>query len=185
MIRLPPFPDGAARLPCLCADPENFITFAMPSVQCDLLEQAHVHARDRHISFEPGSHSYFVRGNKMPLSVTGLVHRLAQEFDADVAVAKMMSGCRWPRPEYCRLEHDALTPLSAEEIKNMWRLNALEASKRETWMHLQIKVLLNGGYVPSGCREMGLFAQFAWSYTGAAPCFPHRVVHLLRGGCLH
>lgn len=42
--------------------------------------------------------------------VTGLIHQYSEEFDAEVALIKMKSGTRWPRPEYVRpdINRDAL-----------------------------------------------------------------------------
>ena len=102
----------------------------------------------------------------MPISVTGLVHRFAQDFDADNAISKMMASSRWPRPEYARkvAEDGLLHPLSPEEIKQLWRRNAREAATRGTRMHLQIEVLLNGGSAQGDCWELRLFARFLREY---------------------
>ena len=50
--------------------------------------------------------------------------------------------------------------MNAAEIKDMWKRNSTDASHRGTWMHLQIEVLLNVGYVAGQWPELTLFAIF-------------------------
>ena len=106
------------------------------------------------------THTYFVRGERVPLSVTGLVHSFAQSFDADQVIAKMMAGFNWPRTQYMVAVDGQSRPMTPNEIKESWRKNAAEAAGLGTWMHLQIEVLLNGGGVPAITMELQLFSEF-------------------------
>lgn len=65
-----------------------------------LLKELHPHERDKHIRFVKDSHTYYVHGTPTLGSVTGLIRRFSQEFDADSIIVKMMKGSRWPRPGY-------------------------------------------------------------------------------------
>ncbi|CAE7198622.1 unnamed protein product [Symbiodinium sp. CCMP2592] len=141
----------------------------LPNVQpdCSLLCGLQKHERDNRIQFVSETHVYYVDGVAMKTSVTGLVHRFAERFDADAAIANMAKSARWPRPEYSRAQDNGvLIPLTPDEIKKMWARNAAEAAHQGTWMHLQIEVLLNGGFVAGVWPELTLFEQFVREF----PC---------------
>lgn len=70
--------------------------------EVNLLRYMNAHPRDRHIRFLSGPHLYFVKGKQTLGSVTGLVHSLAQPFDAPAVIEKMTKGANWPRPGYLR-----------------------------------------------------------------------------------
>ena len=136
------------KLPAIENTPDDvFLRLEYVSADCTLLADLHGHAKDRFVSFVQESHSYYVEGRKVPLSVTGLVHCFVQEFRADEVIQKMMASHRWPRPEYSHHVGDTVVPFTADEIKQMWSRNAREAAARGTWMHLQVEVLLNAGSV--------------------------------------
>ena len=132
-IRLPCFSPANEQLPELPDHGDDLVLQCrLPNVQCELLVRRYGHSRDARITFTEATHSYHVDGCRMPISVTGLVHRFAQDFDADNAISKMMASSRWLRPEYARkvAEDGLLHPLSPEEIKQLWRRNAREAATR-------------------------------------------------------
>ena len=73
----------------------------------------------------------------------------------------MMSGKNWPRPPYLkRASCGNMVPMTAEEIQEKWRVDAASAAVAGTWTHLQVEVLLNGGFVTQQCVELQLFAAF-------------------------
>ncbi|CAJ1370204.1 unnamed protein product [Effrenium voratum] len=73
---------------------------------------------------------------------------------------KMMAGPRWPREPY--MKKPCSTPMTPEEIKDMWARNAKLAANQGTWTHLQCECILNGGAVADGAgsMEMQLFRTF-------------------------
>ncbi|CAE7209382.1 unnamed protein product, partial [Symbiodinium microadriaticum] len=161
--------DGWLGLACVQAPrllldlvPQDFAILPAAQPDCSLLSCMHEHDRDKRISFLSETHVYYVDGVPMSISVTGLVHKFAETFDADVASANMQRSSRWPRPEYSSVQSDGvLLPMTAAEIKHMWLRNATDAAHRGTWMHLQIEVLMNGGFVAGHWPELKLFgAQF-------------------------
>ena len=157
-IRLPLPARIPLKLPVLDECPTNFLEFTIPSVSCDLLRLAHKHPRDDSIRFVEKTHTYYLRECKIPLSVTGLVHTFAAEFDADKAIQCVMQSRRWPRPEYSVEHGGLLVPMSPPQIKDLWKANATEAAARGTWLHLQLEVLLNGGKVHENKVELQLFS---------------------------
>ena len=171
MIRLPFFDSATVALPILPEASANFLRCTFPAVKCHLLEQIHAHPRDQHIEFIQSTHTYLVNGKALPLSVTGLVHRFAQEFDADLAIQKMRGSVRWPRPEYSRVIDGSLVPLSNEEIKEKWATNSQDASSRGTWMHLQLEVCMNGGCADGEYCELDLFRRFLSQFQVPAIAF--------------
>ena len=71
-----------------------------------------------------------------------------------------MAGPRWPREPY--IKKPCSTPMTPEEIKDMWARNAKLAANQGTWTHLQCECILNGGAVADGAgsMEMQLFRTF-------------------------
>lgn len=71
-----------------------------------------------------------------------------------------MAGPWWPREPY--IKKPCSTPMTPEEIKDMWARNAKLAANQGTWTHLQCECILNGGAVPDGAgsMEMQLFRTF-------------------------
>ena len=166
MIRLPCFAWADVKPPVLSSARDGVLgRLECADVECVVLARLHGHPRDRFVSFVQETHSYYVNGHRMPLSVTGLVHSFAQEFRPDEVIQKMINSGRWPRPECSHQVADTIVPFSADEIKAAWSRNAKEAAAKGTWMHLQIEVLLNAGYIQEECCvELQLFKQFLREY---------------------
>lgn len=79
-----------------------------------------------------------------------------EEFDADLAIQKMMTSGHWPRREYMR----GASVMSPSENKTHWSASAEVAARRGTWTHLQCECVLNGGSVDGVCPELALLAIF-------------------------
>ena len=164
--------------PVLRTVPSNFQSLPEADVSCKLLADLHKHPRDDRIRFVADTHVYYVDGVPVDTSVTGLIHRFAETFNADVVISNMMNSRRWPRPEYATLQSNGLlVPMSADEIKQLWSQNGQEAANRGTWMHLQIEVLMNGGAVTGEWPELSLFAEFLQK-------FPHPLLALRTEWCI-
>ena len=122
------------------------------------LEDENVHILDDKLSFDEKSHTYYYNNEKMRLSVTELVGEYFEKFDPDNAIEKMMSGPRWPRPEY---QHKADgRPFTPEEIKSQWDSIGEYARNRGTWMHYNIERHLNGLETSEGLPEFKQFLDF-------------------------
>ena len=162
--------------PVLEAAPLDWQSFKCPEISCGLLSRVHRHLRDQRISFTAGNHTYHVDGKKVSISVTGLVHFFAEEFDADAAIACMKRSQNWPREAYAKVVDGKLQPLPDAEIKELWRKNSVEASARGTWM--QIEVFLNGGCSENPGVEIDLFAKFLQQ-------FPTRLLAFRTEWCIY
>ena len=94
--------EGGISLPAVIVDPGNIpstpVTFCDLSVvdmpACTLLGRLHPHPRDSMVVFKSEGHKYYINGEPAICSVTGLIHRFAQPFDADKVIARMRSGSR-------------------------------------------------------------------------------------------
>ncbi|CAE7506749.1 unnamed protein product [Symbiodinium sp. CCMP2592] len=165
-IRIPI--EACVQAPRLLLDliPQDFTHLPAAQPDCSLLSRLHEHDRDKRINFLSETHVYYVDGVPMSISVTGLVHKFAEIFDADGAIANMQNSSRWPRPEYSSVQTNGmLLPMTAEEIKHMWLQNSRDAAHRGTWMHLQIEVLMNGGFGAGHWPELKLFGQFLREFS--------------------
>lgn len=80
-----------------------------------------------------------------PTSVTTLVHRLFEHFDADAIITKMMRSPRWPKPEYTAVDAPGVAPrgMTRDEIKLAWERNRVDKSNLGTYMHLQFELWAN------------------------------------------
>ena len=144
-LRIPTPPTGWVFTTVPLNEPESFgCDFQLPGHTPRMLEALHAHPRDSRIQFIAEGHIYKVDGHPTLGSVTKLVHEFAEEFDADLVIAKMKGGPRWPRPEYT---HPNGQELDDDEIKEQWRRNRDESANRGTWTHLQCELFLNGDAV--------------------------------------
>jgi hypothetical protein len=90
-------------VPAMPSPPTNFLVECMPHVDADVLKHLHSHNRDAMLTFIASSHTYYINGEPSLGSVTGLVHKFADEFNADAVIMAMQNGRRWPRIGY--LQH--------------------------------------------------------------------------------
>ena len=102
--------------------------FELPDV--NFLRFLNAHPRDRHIKFYADTHVYFVNGVKTLGSVTGLVHYLAQPFDADDVILRMSRGRNWPRPGYLRTVWQPEDVLELQQMPSACDLVSLLVSSR-------------------------------------------------------
>ena len=97
-----PLPPVSWQHPVMPAEPSHVAPWDVDLPDVAFLRILNAHPRDRHITFLAGPHVYFVKGRRSLGSVTGLVHSLAQPFDASAVIDKMTRGSNWPRPGYLR-----------------------------------------------------------------------------------
>jgi len=145
---------------------------ALPSLghrASDKLKLALEHSfpRDDRIAFVEDTHTYYVDGVQVRLSVTGLVESVAGEhFDPDAALISMKR--RWPNPKYADVLPDGtLAPWTDVRIKQSWADAGKLASELGTDLHSKIECFLNDVPVSFGPdpatnnrREFGYF--LAW-----------------------
>ena len=164
-IRVPSAASFQCAAPKLTRVPTNFLEMPRTPVEASFLAEFNPHSRDLRVSFLAQSHVYKVDGAAMSTSVTGLVHSYSQPFDAAAAIQSMKRSSRWPRAEYSKLQDGNLVEMTSDEIRQLWQNNSQEAANRGTWMHLQLEVLLNGGYASCDCIEVQLFQKFLAAFS--------------------
>mgnify|MGYP006133564711 CR=1 FL=1 len=96
-------------------------------VSQSLLKDKNAHERDRHIRFQEQGHKYFIHGKTGFTSVTTIVHKAFEPFNADKIIDKMMASPKWPQSPYFGK--------TKSEIKKTWKQNGSEAAKMGTAMH--------------------------------------------------
>ena len=101
-----------------------------------MLSKINAHPRDANISFEEEGHLYTIKGMEgHPISVTTVIHKLFNEFNAEKIIDNMMKGKNWKTSKYHGMTRD--------EIKKQWKDNGESASKLGTAMHKAIEDYIN------------------------------------------
>ena len=82
--------------------PIDFLTFDVAMPQVSWLATLNQHPRDHRLTFVSDTHRYFIDGAPTLGSVTGLIHSVCEEFNAEAVMDRMIAGCNWPRPGYLK-----------------------------------------------------------------------------------
>ena len=118
------------------------------------------HPRDARVVFEEETHKYFVDGQRVSLSVSGLWGQYFTEFDPDAAVDKFFHN--WsadPFGKYFQLIKymDLVLGYSVEEQKKgiltLWSNNGTHSADQGTELHSNIEKHLNDESVEDGSVE--------------------------------
>ena len=125
-VRLPLPVDGwvPADLGCM---PLDFLgTGNLGSVPAfDFLKRRNSHERDCRLKFEEPSHTYYVDGVPVELSVTGFLAGFQRPFDADTVISRMEQQQTWPRQEYLTFKHLRKVEAFARGSPFLWPLLSL------------------------------------------------------------
>ena len=113
-----------------------------------------------------------INGVRSEITVTQLASKFFSTFDADDIIMKMMSGNKWPRPEYTHKTTGE--PFTAAEIKRKWDDIATNGRNRGTWMHHNIERLLNGLPFADDLPEFKQFNVFAQDVLTKGKITPYR-----------
>lgn len=145
--------------------------FKIPSNPDPLeLEKLNAHENDSRLEFDSELHKYYIDGKPVLNSVTEIVGSFFEEFDAELAVTKMMGGRNWPRPEYL---DKAGNPMEKEDILKKWESTGTFARNLGTYMHWNIEKYLNGiDHEPS--PEIQQFVNFNSAMIEDRDITPHR-----------
>lgn len=110
------------------------------------LSKQNPHPRDTHIHFDEGPHKYTIQGvtgitaDTEFTSVTTLVHKHFEHFDAKKVIAGMMRNQKkWNDP----IANAKYYGKTAEEIEKMWTMAGQEAAAKGTEMHHEIECFYN------------------------------------------
>ena len=100
-----------------------------------LLKDTNAHPRDGHIKFQEQGHIYYVKGRTGYTSVTTLVHKAFEKFDANKVIDAMMASPKWSESKYFGK--------TKEVIKKMWKEKGQNAAKMGTAMHEMLEFYYN------------------------------------------
>ena len=114
-----------------------------------ILKTVNHHPRDDAIFFDEEPHKYYINGVCDNVSATTLIHSFGEKFDADKIIKNMMRGKNWKDSKYFGM--------SAEDIKQQWKDNGVEAALAGTNMHKSIENFWNG--LPN-CQELEDSVEF-------------------------
>eukprot|EP00435_Cladocopium_sp_Y103_P008302 s3962_g2.t1 len=84
--------------------PSDFMACGKTNVVFDFLRTKNSHERDEHLTFDELSHTYYIDGARVDVSVTGFLAAFQKPFCPDDVIARMQQY-RWPRPGYFSLQH--------------------------------------------------------------------------------
>lgn len=108
----------------------------MPEQTGTYLAERNAHERDHRIQFIEEGHVYIVDGDPTThTSVTTVVHKFYEAFDADKTIRKMMNSKNWKENKYY-----GMTP---EQIKEQWENAGKEASEAGSRLHLDIEMFFD------------------------------------------
>lgn len=124
-----------------------------------VLEIRNSHIRDKRITFAEEGHIYYVDGvdykGQGGIGSTTFIKGFFPEFDAARIIGFILRGRRYktdPQYKYYRK--------SAQDIKEMWRLNGQEACEAGTKMHATIEHFYNGVEITDTSLELKQFIEF-------------------------
>lgn len=116
------------------------------SFAINFLSALHPHPLDETIKFVEDTHKYYVRWHETPkfddgsdtLSVSGVIKKYSNEFDAQKIAQKIVNGGKHDKPG------SKYHGMSVSEIVESWAANGKKASETGTKVHLLFELFLNG-----------------------------------------
>jgi ATP-dependent exoDNAse (exonuclease V) beta subunit len=119
------------------------------------LSELNGHDRDKHIVFEEIGHKYTIKNEGGYTSVTTLIAKMFEHFDAQKIVDKMFEN-----PEKMSDPRNKYFGMSKSDIIKMWAENGKNASELGTKMHNNIEKYHNKLDVVDDSVEYGYFKRF-------------------------
>ena len=141
--------------------------------RCDVLEKLNAHPLDARVRYVDETHTYFLDGDALPMSVSGLWARHFPHFDAEKCLDSYFaawtvdpSSKYFTLIKYLRTVHKMDERAQREEIRKLWSASGDEASAEGTAMHHAIEWHLNQLEVEPEQRDSVEFQQFLrWRAT--------------------
>lgn len=130
-------------------------------IMTSLLANKNNHERDSHITFEEEPHIYTIDGDSDYTSVTTLISKHFEHFNADKIITKMMNGRNWRFSKYYGM--------TREEIKQKWETTRIDAATSGTKMHYDIECYYNKMQVDNTSIEYYYFKDFCKDYAHLNP----------------
>lgn len=119
------------------------------------LAELNSHERDQYILFEEIGHKYTIKGKMGYTSVTTLISKLFEHFDANKIIDKMMLNTKKMSDP-----SNVYFGMSKQEILAVWSKNGKNASEKGTAMHANIENYYSQIESDDGSIEYGFFKNF-------------------------
>jgi ATP-dependent exoDNAse (exonuclease V) beta subunit len=117
---------------------------------------AAAHDRDKDIIFDEPAHKYTVLGNTDYTSVTTVIGKLFEAFDADTVITGMMKSKNWPNSKYYGM--------TSQAIKKQWSDSGVRAAAEGTKMHADIESYYKAEPYENDSVEFKQFLSFAKAF---------------------
>lgn len=117
-----------------------------------MLTIQNAHERDAQIQFYEEGHIYDINGDQSFTSVTTIISKLHEKFDADKTIAKMRRNIQNVSNKYYGKTDD--------QIKEEWNNTGTKAALLGTKMHYNIECFYNGEDMPNKLEMIELFDFF-------------------------
>ena len=121
------------------------------------------HEKDQFIEFQEIGHKYFIHGEGGYTSITTLIGKLFEHFDANKIIDKMLSGKKMSDPSY------KYYGMNREDIIALWDANGKDASEKGTRMHENIENFYNNVESKDDSIEYGFFEKFLLEFSHLKP----------------
>lgn len=132
-----------------------FISLFNMSLPPTFLSELNGHPRDKLIFFEEEGHKYTIDGQQDYVSVTTLIAKLFEHFDANKIIDNMFKN-----PIKMADPKNKYFGMSKQDILNLWSENGKKASELGTKMHNNIEKYFNNVDVVDDSVEYGYFNNF-------------------------
>ena len=125
------------------------------------LAQLNPHEKDKFIEFHEEGHRYFIHGEGGYTSITTLIGKLFEHFDANSIIDKMMNGKKMLDPTY------KYYGMGRADIIALWDANGKDASEKGTAMHENIEKYYNNIEVNDDSIESNVVfsKNFLWIFN--------------------
>ena len=121
---------------------DDLVAAWQPLPRVTQLQDLNPFPRENRIVFREHDHKYFVDGQLVPRSVTGLLHEYSAGFDPPRALESMKHGRNWDAKRM-EMEEQGLGTSDAE-ILARWSRNGNVQSRRGQLLHHHAELLMNG-----------------------------------------
>ena len=128
------------------------------------LAQLNAHEKDQYIEFEEIGHRYTIHGETGYTSITTLIGKLFEHFDANKIIDKMIKSKKMLDPT------NKYFGMTRENIIALWDANGKDASEKGTAMHMNVENYYNNIEVNDDSTEYGFFKKFIVDF----PLKPYR-----------
>lgn len=127
-----------------------------------MLKSKNGHPRDERIFFDEEPHIYYIDGEALKQSVTGIIHSYFPHFDAD-KIAYFTNRKHFNNPD------SKYYQMTIPDIKELWEMNRDEAAAAGTKLHKDIEDFFNGIKIINESKEYGFFTNFRNDYPDLVP----------------